>query len=196
MPFSFLTVEFLKTHGLGDTEKEEGEKEKVETLAWTSSKRNLQARVYESVTRCPNFSLHRFVLASFPGQRAVRISRLAPIVSDKRTTRRNERTHPRFPPTTRLTRFLLRQFNLGSSSWTPFTAKALKTKSFQKSKLPMVWQNWNTFRLIERVKNFSILVKWWKTSSWCFTCNHRFTSRLWLLAWQPFEDRVLACKRI
>lgn len=32
----------------------------------------------------------------FPGQRAVRIPRLAPIVPDKRTTRRNERTQPCF----------------------------------------------------------------------------------------------------
>lgn len=70
--------------------------EKANELEFRSRCAARNLRVHSASCSVSQFLASPIRSRKFPRQRAVRIPRLAPIVPDKRTTRHNERTQPRF----------------------------------------------------------------------------------------------------
>lgn len=70
--------------------------EKANELEFRSRCATRNLRVHAASCSVSQFLASPIRSRKFPRQRAVRIPRLAPIVPDKRTTRRNERTQSRF----------------------------------------------------------------------------------------------------
>ena len=91
----FDRCRFFETKKKKKKNKKQEKAQKLEfRLRPTCTTRNLQA--YQSPCNVSQFPASQIRTRKFPGQRAVRIPRLAPIVPDKRTTRRDERTQPCF----------------------------------------------------------------------------------------------------